>query len=76
VTFSLPEFKIKKNLRSFWAFHVDERSESSRTYDMIIDQGGNIFQVLGIIMKFNEQTVTCNNDTIPINDRDTALYHQ
>jgi hypothetical protein len=32
VTFSLPE-----QMCSSWAFHVDDRSESSSTYDMIID---------------------------------------
>jgi hypothetical protein len=34
VTFSLPEFNLKKQIS--WAFHVDDRSESSRLYDMII----------------------------------------
>jgi hypothetical protein len=36
VTFSLPEFNLKKQMRSSWAFHIDDRSESSSTYDMII----------------------------------------
>jgi hypothetical protein len=36
VTFSLPEFNLKKQMYSSWAFHVDDRSESSSTYDMII----------------------------------------
>jgi hypothetical protein len=37
VTFSLPEFNLKKQMSSSsWAFHVDDRSESSNTYDMII----------------------------------------
>jgi hypothetical protein len=30
VTFSLPEFNLKKQISSSWAFHVDER------YDVII----------------------------------------
>jgi hypothetical protein len=34
VTFSLPEFNLKKQF--FWAFHVDDCSESSSTYDIII----------------------------------------
>jgi hypothetical protein len=34
VTFSLPEFNLKKEIS--WAFHVDDLFESSRTYDMII----------------------------------------
>jgi hypothetical protein len=36
VTFSLPEFNLKKQMCSSWVFHVDDRSESSSTYDMII----------------------------------------
>jgi hypothetical protein len=36
VKFSLPEFNLKTQLCSSWAFHVDDRSESSSTYDMII----------------------------------------
>jgi hypothetical protein len=36
VTFSLPEFNFKKQMCSSWAFHVDDNSESSSTYDMII----------------------------------------
>jgi hypothetical protein len=31
--FSLPEMK-----QISWAFHLDERSESSRTFDMIIGE--------------------------------------
>jgi hypothetical protein len=36
VTFSLPEFNLKKQMCTSWAFHVDDRSESSNTYDMIM----------------------------------------
>jgi hypothetical protein len=36
VTFSPPEFNLKKQMCSSWVFHVDVRSESSSTYDMII----------------------------------------
>jgi hypothetical protein len=36
VTFSRPEFNLKKQMCSSWAFHVDDRSESSSTYVMII----------------------------------------
>jgi hypothetical protein len=36
VTISHPEFNLKKQIYSSWAFHVDDRSESSSTYDMII----------------------------------------
>jgi hypothetical protein len=34
VTFLIPEFNLKKQIS--WAFHVDDRSESSSTYDMIM----------------------------------------
>jgi hypothetical protein len=36
VTFSLLEFNIKKEICNSWEFHVDDRSESSSTYDMIM----------------------------------------
>jgi hypothetical protein len=36
VTFSLPEFNLKKQMCISWEFHVDDRSESSSTYEMII----------------------------------------
>jgi hypothetical protein len=36
VTFSLPEVNLKKLMYSSWAFHVDEHSDSSSTYDIII----------------------------------------
>jgi hypothetical protein len=39
VTFSLPEFNLKKQMCSCWAFHVDDRSESSSIFDMIIGNG-------------------------------------
>jgi hypothetical protein len=59
---------------SSWAFHVDDRNESSSTYDMIM--GRDRFGESGIIMNFNDHTVTWDTNTIPMNDRDTALYHQ
>jgi hypothetical protein len=34
VTFSLSEFNLKKQIS--WACHMDDRSKSSSTYDMII----------------------------------------
>jgi hypothetical protein len=37
VTFSLPEFNLKKQIS--WAFYVDDRSDSSSIYHMII---GNV----------------------------------
>jgi hypothetical protein len=76
VTFSLPEFNVKKQLCSPWTFHVDDRSESSSTYDTIIYQKRGLPGELGIIMNFYDHAVTWDTDTIPIKDRDTALYHQ
>jgi hypothetical protein len=52
VTFSLPEFNLKQQIYSSWAFHGDNRSESSSTYDMIIGQ--DLLGELGIIMNFND----------------------
>jgi hypothetical protein len=72
VTFSLPEFNIKKQISR--VFHIDDRSESSSTYDMIMGQ--DFLGELGIIINFNDHTVTWDTDTIPMKDRDTALYHQ
>jgi hypothetical protein len=74
VTFSLAEFNLKKQMCSSWAFHVDDRSDSSSTYDMIM--GRDLLGESGIIMNFNDHTVTWGTDTIPMKDRDTALYHQ
>jgi hypothetical protein len=73
--FSLQDFNVKKQMCS-WAFHVNDRSESSSTYDMIISQGRDLLGELGIIMTVNDHTVTWDTETIPIKDRDTALYHQ
>jgi hypothetical protein len=39
VTYSLPDFNLKELMFSSCEFHVDDRSESSSTYDMII---GNV----------------------------------
>jgi hypothetical protein len=74
VKFSLPEFNLKKKMCSSWQFHIDDRSESSSTYDMIM--GRDLLEELGIIMNFNDHTVTWDTDTIPMKDRDTAFYHQ
>jgi hypothetical protein len=62
----------------FLAFHVDDRSESSSTCDMIIVIDQHLLEELGIIMNFNDHTVTWDTDTIPMKDRDadTALYHK
>ena len=67
VTFSLPEFNLKKQVT--WRFHVDDRSKSSNTYDMIIGQG--LLGELGIILNFNDHTITWDTDTIPMKDRGT-----
>jgi hypothetical protein len=76
VTFSLPEFNLKKQMCFSWSFHVDDRSGSSITYDMIIGQERDLLGELGIIMNFNYHTVTWDTDTILMKDRDKALYHQ
>jgi hypothetical protein len=71
VIFSLPEFNFKKQIYTSWAFHVDDRSESSSTYDMIIGQGRDLLGELGLIMNFNDHTVTWDTDNIPMKDRST-----
>ena len=65
VTFSLPEFNLKKKVS--WRFHVDDRSKSSNTYDMII--GRDLIGELGIILNVNDHTVTWDTDTIPMKER-------
>jgi hypothetical protein len=67
VTFSLPEFNLKKQIS--WKFHVDDRSKASNTYDMIM--GRDLLGKLGIILNFNDHTVTWDTDTIPMKDRGT-----
>jgi hypothetical protein len=46
VTFSLPEVNLKKQMSSSSAFHVDDCSELSSTYDMIMGQ--DLLEELGI----------------------------
>jgi hypothetical protein len=58
---------------SSWAFHVDDRSESSSTYDIIL--GRDLLGELGIIMNFNDYMVTWDTDNIPMKDRDIAQFH-
>jgi hypothetical protein len=43
---------------------------SSSTYDMIM--GRDLIGEFGIIMNFNDHTVTWDTDTIPMKDRDTC----
>jgi hypothetical protein len=76
VTFSLPEFNLKKQMFSSWAFHVDDLSESSSIYDTIIIKGRDLLGQSNIIMNFNDQTVTWDTEPFPMKDRGTALYHQ
>jgi hypothetical protein len=42
---------------------------------MIIGEEIDLLGELGVIMNFNDHTVTWYTDTIPMKDRDTALYH-
>ena len=72
VTFSLPEFNLRKQIS--WVFHVDDRSESSSTYDMIIGQ--DLLGELGIILNFNDKTVTWDTETIPMKDRGTLTTQE
>jgi hypothetical protein len=72
MTFLHPEFNLKKQMCSSWESHEDDRSESSSTYDMIIVQGRDLLGELGLIMNFNDHTVTWDTDTIPMKDRDTC----
>jgi hypothetical protein len=66
VTFSLSVFNLNKLMCFSWDFHVDDRSESSSTYDLITVQGRDLLGEVGIIMNFNDLTVNW----------DTAIYHQ
>jgi hypothetical protein len=65
VTFLLPAFYLKKQIT--WEFHVDDRSKPSDTYAMII--GRDLLEKLGVILNFNDKTVTWDTDTIPMKDR-------
>jgi hypothetical protein len=70
VSFSIPEFNLKRQIS--WTFHVDNRSESSSTYDMIIgrDHLGELGMI--IIMNFNDHMIIWDTDTIPMKDRDAC----
>jgi hypothetical protein len=72
VTISFSEFNLKKQVCTSWGFHADERSESSNTYDVINGQGRDLLGEIGIIMNFNDHTVTWDIDTIPMKVRDTG----
>jgi uncharacterized protein YfbU (UPF0304 family) len=65
VTFLLPEFNLMRQIT--WEFHVDDRSKPLHTYGMII--GWYLLGKLGIILNFNDKTVTWDTDTIPMKDR-------
>jgi hypothetical protein len=52
-------FNLKKQIS--WEFHVDEQSKA---YGMII--GRDLLGKLGIILKFNDKTVTWDTGTIPM----------
>jgi Retroviral aspartyl protease len=65
VTFLLPECNLKKQIT--WEFHIDDRSNPSDTYGMII--GRDLLRKLGIILNFNDKTVTWDTNTIPMKDR-------
>jgi hypothetical protein len=69
VSLPLPEFNLKKQIYSSWAFHINDRSESSIAYDMII---GNVLSYFWRIRHLGILTT----DNLPMKDKDTALYHQ
>jgi hypothetical protein len=48
---------------------VNDRLKAASTYDMII--GRDLLGELGIILNFNDKTVTWDTDTIPMKDRGT-----
>jgi hypothetical protein len=73
MTFSLSEFNLKKQICSSWEFHVDDRSESSSTYHMIM--GRDLLGKLGIIMNFNDHSVTWDTNNNTMKERETVLYH-
>jgi hypothetical protein len=66
VTFLPPEFNLNKK-QITWEFHIDDQSKPSDTYGMII--GRDLLGKLGIILNFNDKTVTWDTDTIPMKDR-------
>jgi hypothetical protein len=76
VTFSLPEFNLKNQIRSSWEFHVDDHSESQAHIIWLLVTRQDLLGELSIIMNFIDHTVTWDTDTIQMKDRDTALYHQ
>jgi hypothetical protein len=69
VTFSLPEFNLKKQIS--WLFHVNNRLKTASTYDMIIVR--DLLGELGMILNFNDKAVTWDTDTIPMKDRGTLI---
>jgi hypothetical protein len=67
VTFSLPEFNLKKLIS--WRFHVDDRSKLSCPFDMII--GRDLLVESGITLNFNDNAVTWDTEAITVKDRGT-----
>jgi hypothetical protein len=67
VSFSRSQFNLKKQISC--VFHVDDRSKTSSTYDMI--NGQDLLGELGIVLNFNNKTVTWDTETISMNDRGT-----
>jgi hypothetical protein len=54
--------RSQEKMYTSWAFHVDEHSESSSTYDMINFRYH--LRELGMITNFNDQTVTWDRGTV------------
>jgi hypothetical protein len=66
-----PKVQSQETNVLFLSIYVDNRSESSSTYDMNIGEGRDLLGELGIILNFDDHTVTWDTDTIPMNDRRT-----
>jgi hypothetical protein len=62
-------------MRSSWVFNVDDCSELSSLFEIVIGMIRGLHGESCIIMNFNDHTVTWDTDTIPMKDRDTELYH-
>jgi hypothetical protein len=71
-----PRVQHQEKMCSPWEFLVDDRSESSSTYDMTIVNRLRSSWVIRYYHHFNDQTVTWDTKSIQMKDRNTALYHQ
>jgi hypothetical protein len=61
-----PRIQSKEKIYSSWPYHVEYRSDSPSTYDMIIFH--DLLGESGIVMNFNDWTVTWDTDTISMKE--------